>query len=271
MKPEASLPPSAFRLPPLQGVGVLVTRPPHQARHLAQLIEAAGGRPILFPVLEILDAEDVRPLHALIDRLDEFDLAIFISPNAVNKAMNLIKARRDKLPERLKIAAVGRGSLKELKNFGIAEAMVPESRFDSEGLLELPELQVVAGKKIVIFRGDGGREVLGDTLVARGAHLEYAECYRRGKPGADAGALLHLWARGELNAVTVTSGESLHNLYDMVGKLGQQWLKKTPLFVPHERIAQLARELGLERVIVTASGDEGMAAGLIEWRSKEKS
>lgn len=252
-------------------MGVLVTRPAHQARHLVQLIEAAGGRPILFPVLEILDTEDVRPLHALIDRLDEFDLAIFISPNAVNKAMNLIKARRGKLPERLKIAAVGRGSLKELKNFGIAEALVPESRFDSEGLLELPEFQNVAGKKIVVFRGDGGREVLGDTLVARGAQLEYAECYRRVKPGADAGALLHLWARGELNAATVTSGESLHNLFDMVGKLGQQWLKKTPLFAPHERIAQIARELGLERVIVTASGDEGVVAGLIEWRSKEKS
>lgn len=255
---------------PLAGMGVLVTRPAHQARRLAHLIEAAGGRPILFPVLEILDIEDLQPLHALIDRLEIFDLAIFISPNAVAKAMTLIQSRRGGLPENLRVAAVGKGSLKELKNFGVAEALVPEARFDSEGLLDLPELQDMAGKKVVIFRGDGGREVLGDTLVARGALLEYAECYRRARPDADAGVLLRLWADDGLDAVTVTSSESLRNLFDLVGDAGRPWLKKTPVFAPHERIAQAARELGVEQAVATGAGDEGLVASLIEWRRKRK-
>ncbi len=252
---------------PLAGVGIVVTRPAHQAGHLADLIRAAGGTPILFPVMEIVDLPDVRPLQALIDRLDAFDLAIFISPNAVSKAMNLIRARRA-LPPGLKVAAVGKGSRKALAQFGVEQVLVPERRFDSEGLLELAALQDVAGKRIVIFRGDGGRELLGDELRRRGAQVEYAECYRREKPRADNAQLLHLWARNELHAITVTSAEMLHNLFDLVGKLGQQWLKTTPLFVPHERIAEVARGMGLTQVTVTPPGDEGLLAGLVAWRSR---
>jgi uroporphyrinogen-III synthase len=250
---------------PLQDLGVLVTRPAHQAANLARLIRDAGGEPILFPVLEILDPSDQTALLATLSRLDSFDLAIFISPNAVNKAMNLILARRS-WPASLGVAAIGKGSRRELLRYGMDNVLVPESRFDSEGLLALPILQNMQGRRVVIFRGEGGRELLGDTLVARGALLEYAECYRRSKPVLDAAPLLHRWARGEIHAVTVTSGESLHNLFDLLGKLGQQWLRKTPLFAPHEKIAALGASLGLESVIVTPEGDEGMLAGLIKWQ-----
>jgi uroporphyrinogen-III synthase len=248
---------------PLAGKGIVVTRPARQAAHLAQLIRAAGGKPILFPVIEIVAVDDLQPLIALIDRLDEFDLAVFISPNAVNKAMNLIKARRA-LPPRLRLAAIGRGSVRELKHFGLTDVIAP-ARFDSEALLELPELQDIAGRRVVIFRGDGGRELFGDTLAARGATVEYAECYRRGRPRADAAPLLKAWARNELHAITVTSSEGLHNLFDLVGKLGQSWFRKTPLFVPHPRIEQTARELGLVNVVLTGQGDDGLAQGLTQW------
>ena len=249
---------------PLSGRGIVVTRPAHQAAQVAELIRAAGGTAILFPVIEIVAVDDLQPLLALIDRLDEFDLAVFISPNAVNKAMNLIKARRA-LPPHLKLAAIGRSSVRELKHFGYTAVIAPASRFDSEALLELPAMQDVAGRRIVIFRGDGGRELLGDTLTARGAAIEYVECYRRGRPQLDAAPLLKAWARNELHAITVTSSEGLHNLFDLVGKLGQAWLRKTPLFVPHPRIEQTAHELGLAAVVLTAQGDEGLVQGLKQW------
>ena len=248
----------------LAGRRIVVTRPAQQTEPLAALIRAAGGEPIVFPVLEILDAEDLRPLNAVIDRLDDFDLAIFISPNAVNKAMNLIGTRRA-LPARLKVAAIGRGSVKALGQFGVTEVIAPRGRFDSEALLGLPELAAVHGKNVVIFRGEGGRELLGDTLIARGARLEYAECYRRGKPGADTARLMRAWARNELDAIVVTSSEGLRNLFDMVGRPGQVWLKKTPIVVPHPRIAETARALGLPLVVETESGDEGLVAGLCKY------
>lgn len=249
---------------PLAGRGIVITRPAHQAQALADLIRAAGGNPILFPVLEILDAGDLKPLNTLIDRLDEFDLAIFISPNAVNKAMNLIAARRQ-LPPGLMFAAIGRSSVKELGRFGVTRVIAPAKKFDSEALLALAEFGEVAGKRIVIFRGDGGRELLGDTLAARGATVEYAECYRRSKPNLDTAPLMKAWARSELHAIIVTSSEGLHNLFDMIGKLGQTWLRKTPVFAPHARIAETARALGLSAVIETEPGDEGIVARMEQY------
>ena len=253
----------------LAGLGILVTRPAHQAGHLSDLIQQAGGRPILFPVLEIADLPDLHALHAIIDRLEQFQLAIFISPNAVQKAMNQIRARRE-LPDQLKIAAIGKGSRKALAQFGIQDVITPNQRFDSEALLECPALQHVAGQHIVIFRGDGGRELLGDELRRRGAQVEYAECYRRQKPAVDKAQLRYFWARNELDAITITSTESLRNLYDIAGKLCQQWLRKTPVFVTHERIAQSARELGMEQVFITAPGDEGLLTGLIAWAGQHR-
>ena len=134
---------------PLTGITVLVTRPAHQAGGLADMICAAGGTPILFPVFEILDVADPCSLLELIRRLDEFDLAIFISPNAVNKAMNLID--RCSLTPRLRFAAVGQGTVKTLEKFGIDAVIAPTTRFDSEALLDMVELKQVEGKHVVIF------------------------------------------------------------------------------------------------------------------------
>lgn len=251
---------------PLKGVGVLVTRPAHQAGHLAELIEQAGGKAIRFPTLEIFDAKDMSTLSAAIDRLEQFDLAIFISPNAVNKAMGLIRARRD-WPQGLRCAAVGKGSGKALALLGIDDALVPQGRFDSEALLALPELQNVTGKQIIIFRGAGGRELLGEELTRRGAKVTFAECYRRGKPvGVDVEPLLRQWARGDVGAVTLTSGESMRNLFDLVGTAGQRLLKETPVFAFHEEIAEVARKLGVKQVYTTPPGDGGLLDGLIAWR-----
>ena len=255
---------STARKRALSGCNIVVTRPEKQAKELADLIRAEGGCAILFPALEIIEPEDLRPLYRLIGRLEQFDLAIFISANAVNRAMSEIVARRS-LPDVLKIAAIGAGSNKALQSFGVKEVIYPASRFDSEALLELPQLRDVAGKRIVIFRGQGGRELLGETLEKRGARVEYVECYRRVIPASDPAPLKRLWADDKLHAITVTSSEGLRNLFEMMDESGRELLKKTPLFVPHPRIAEAARELGLANPVVTAAGDAGLIKGLIEW------
>ena len=146
---------------------------------------------------------------------------------------------------------------------------MPAVRFDSEALLDMAELDRihVAGKRIIIFRGDSGRELLGEMLRKRGAFVEYAECYRRVRPEAEIAPLLAAWKRGEMNAVTVTSSEGLRNLWEMVGDSGRTWLENTPLFVSHERIAEVAWKLGFNRVLVTAVGDDGLVAGLQDYFS----
>ena len=249
---------------PLRGRGIVVTRPARQAAYLADLIAREGGRAILFPVIEILDVEDTRALDAVIDGLDAYDLAVFVSPNAVAKGLEAIDARRG-LPPGLKVAAIGRGSARALRNAGVSAVIAPEAGADSESLLALPALTEIAGQRIVIFRGVGGRELLRDTLEARGARVEYAECYRRTKPAGDVTVLTQAWAGGKIDALVFTSSEGLRNLHGMLHAADREHLARTPLFVPHPRIAETARALGLSKTIVTQTGDEGIVAGLVKY------
>lgn len=236
----------------LEGRGILITRPREQAQGLAKLIEAAGGRAILFPAIEIQEV----PLP----KLAEFDLAIFVSPTAVKRALAAMK-----WPQRAKAAALGRGTQRELERHGIKGIIAPDSGADSEALLAVPELQRVAGRRIVILRGEGGRSLLGDTLAARGAHVEHAECYRRVRPQTDSGPLLTAFAKGAVHAVTVSSAEGLENLVEMLGAAGREYLKKTPLFVPHPRIAAEAKRLGLGEASVGGASDEEMLERLVAY------
>jgi uroporphyrinogen-III synthase len=245
---------------PLRGLTIVVTRPRDQAAQLARRIEQAGGIPLLFPLLDIAAVQDTKTLFEQIARLGQFNLAIFISPNAVYYGIAAICAA-GAVPNSLKIATVGQGSAKALRELGNANVIAPAERFDSEGLLALPELQNVAGWRVMIFRGDGGRELLGDTLKARGATVEYATCYQRSKPQQDAGVLLAAIP----DAITVTSSEALDYLWQMLDDSARAALRGTPLFVPYARIAGLAREQGWLQAQLTASGDDGLLSALITW------
>ena len=250
----------------LAGRHIVVTRPAGQATHLAEALRDLGAQPVLFPVLAIEAITDPTPILDAAIRLDTYDWAMFVSPNAVEQALTVMLAKRT-WPGHVRVATVGHSSEQALARHGIANVVAPQERFDSEALLALPEFADVAGKRVIIFRGDGGRDLFGDTLKARGAAVDYVTCYRRAKPSLDPAPLLRLWNEGRLDAMTLTSSEGLRNLYDMIGKLGQSWLKKTPTFVPHARIAEQAQALGLTQVVQTGPADAGLLDGLTTYFS----
>lgn len=247
---------------PLAGRAIVVTRPAGQAAALAEAIRSRGGHAIVFPTLEILELEDRRALEAVLARLDAFDFAIFVSPNAVDRACAAMRAHGP-LPLALPVAAVGRGSARSLRKLGFRTVIAPDDGADSESLLALPALQAVAGKRVVIFRGVGGRELLAGTLKARGAHITYAECYRRGVPEADTSVLSSAWERNALDAIVATSSEGLRNLHAMLDAPARARLAATALFVPHPRIAETARGLGVGAVYTTGAGDARIVETLV--------
>ncbi len=245
---------------PLQGRRIVVTRPAAMAEGLAQRIREAGGEPLLVPAIEILPLADPAPFRALARRLGEFDLAIFVSRNAVRSALALLAGQP--WPARLKIAAVGRGSREELERSGFAEVVAPAAQSDSESLLALPALADVKGRRIVIFRGDGGRELLGEELRKRGARVEYAACYRRERPSGE--GLAALWSRG-VDAVAVSSAEGLENFLAMLGDGAREKLAAVALVVPHERVAREAARRGLPCALVAGPRDADVAAALVAY------
>lgn len=248
--------------PPLSGVGILVTRPREQATGLADSLRKLGARPVLFPALAILPPHAPAPMQQAITRLTTFHLAIFISPSAAQQGLAVVGA----WPPGVPVAAVGKGTAKALHALGVKEVLAPESGADSEHLLALPQLQDMSGRNVVIFRGEGGHEALADTLRERNAQVTYAECYRRGLPEqADPGPILALFAAGGIQAVTAYSGETLDNLFKLLGEAGHAFLCRTPLFVSHPRIAERARALGVNTVISSPPGEAQLIPSLVEY------
>jgi uroporphyrinogen-III synthase len=250
-------------LTPLAGRAIVVTRPERQAAGLAALIESAGGRALRFPVIaiELLRSAE---LDAVLDRLASCDIAVFISRNAVEQGLARVRERHG-WPPGVRAAAIGAGTRRALEAEGFAGVIAPEGPADSEALLAEPALGAVAGKRVVIFRGAGGRETLAETLRSRGAVVDYAECYRRVAPATDLRPLVEDWSRGAVHAVAVSSGEGLANLAGLLGESGRRLLCATPLFVPHARVAEQARSLGIAEVVVCGAADEEVLAALVAY------
>jgi uroporphyrinogen-III synthase len=252
-------PPS--RVPgPLEGIGVIVTRPQRQAAVFAAKIGALGGVPIVWPAIVILPPPDAAPLAHAHATLAAYDIAIFVSANAVEYGA----PPPGRWPAHTVAYAPGPGTAEALVAAGIPNPQVPVTSLDSEGLLELPSLADVTGKRVVVFRGEGGREFLGNTLRARGATVDHVPCYRRVAPQTGALGLIEAIRDDRAHALTLTSSEGLDNLMGALGPAGQREIARLPVFAVHPRIAERAREHGL-RAVETAGGDDGLLAGLLEW------
>ncbi len=221
----------------------MVTRPARQAGPLIKQLQAAGARPWSFPLLEIIPHTSAQ-LEELIAHLDQYDMVIFVSPNAVHYGIEAVSRRRT-WPESLRLATIGKGSAQELEAcLGRRPDVLPSSGSDSEALLETTELQEVSGKHILIFRGRHGRELLADTLRARGARVDYAEVYERQRPKVDTAPLNTALSSGSIDVILITSSEALENLLSMVAPDNQDALYQIPLVVIHPRQAERAQQLG---------------------------
>jgi uroporphyrinogen-III synthase len=240
----------------LKGLHIAVTRPEDQAASIVDAIDKHGGKAILFPLIAISPLENYDEFDLVMARLEQADWAIFISTNAVDNALPKILKKFGKVPENLKFAAIGHQTAKALAPYGVHHVLTPHSRFDSESLLALAEMQHVANQTVIIFRGVGGRDVLAETLKARGANVIFAECYRRTNPQTDTQLLNKLWQQDQLDAIIVTSSEAMRNLLTLAGE--SEWLKHITLCVNHARIAELPLQLDLKVLVTYAPGDDAM-------------
>jgi uroporphyrinogen-III synthase len=219
----------------LKGLQVLVTRPAEQSVSLLTAIESRGGIAHSFPLLEI---QPIVPCVPELKQLDEYSLVIFVSRNAVEYSWPCLSIP---LPAALKVAAVGQATATCLHQYHQHVDIIPAEQFDSEGLLAQPELADVARQRILIIRGQGGREKLAETLRARGAIVDYAEVYKR-LPTKQ----VLTYEAGDIDVILITSSEALSHLAHLATQAGKSWLLEKPLLVLHDRIAVRAKQLGFK-------------------------
>ena len=229
-----------------------MTRAEHQADLLCNLIEQLQGIAVRFPVLQILPGDNLVKAKEIFGQLGEFDWVFFVSSNAVNFAQQT-KSGRIGAVQDVRFAAIGRATAKAMQRAGMPIDLVPEQGYNSEALLAMPELEQINGHKCLIIRGQGGRELLAETLRQRGATVRYLEVYKRVIPDCDVQPLIEMINKKLLNVITVTSCEALQNLIHLAGKEAGVALFLTPLVVISERIKHLARISGFKHITVATT------------------
>ena len=213
-----------------------------------------------------MSSADRPSLRAALGPLDRFHWVLFVSANAVKHGAFLLDVGRQP-----PLAAVGPATAAALEHAGFRVALVPPGGFDSESLLATPELTNVSHSRVLIVRGDGGRELLGDELRRRGADVQYAEVYARRCaqpiPGA-VRAVEAAWMAGGIDVVTATSAELLRCLVEILTPAGRALLRGSVLLAGGSRIADAARRMGHEGEIVVAraADDASLMDALLEWR-----
>ncbi len=251
----------------LLGQVILNTRPAQQLAGLTMLLEREAAEVLEFPAIEIV-ASDEHDFHRQLARnVNDYDLLLFVSRNAVDGAFNYFDAAG--LKPSMRFGVIGAATREALaRHVSMANEQLIESEpYSSEALLEVSQLQQVDGKRILIFRGQAGRNLLGDELARRGAKVEYCEVYRRVLPDREPGRFNRLTGSKWPTLVVLTSNESMHNLVQLVDPTARQRLCATPWLLISERMRESALKLGHNADIVIAcrASDEGIFQTICAW------
>jgi uroporphyrinogen III methyltransferase / synthase len=256
---------------------VVITRPGGHSSGLIAQLHAAGFDTLEFPLIDIAPVADEAPLRAALDELYgphtlRYALVVFVSPNAIDKSFIKLDAR---WPAEVPVAVVGPGSIAALARNGVREPTYTvispstehaDPRFDSEALYTAIEAHFgetgLEGKRVLIVRGDGGREWLAERMTEAGAGVEKVAAYRRvlPEPSMQKWERIHALLAGEPHAWLLTSSEGVRNLDELArehltaDEIAR--LKRAPIVCPHPRITEAARQSGFDTITVSGAGDE---------------
>lgn len=237
-------------------MSILVTRPSPQGEELVSRLRALGREAWSFPLIEFTPGRELTTLCGHLANLREGDLLFALSQHAVEFAHARLQQQGKGWPHTPGYFAIGRTTALALHKVSGIDVRYPLDREISEVLLQLPELQNVAGRQALIMRGNGGRELLGETLQSRGASVTFCECYQRSPRHYDGAAEAMRWQSRGVTRLVVTSGEMLQQLWTLIPQwYRERWLLNCEMLVVSERLAQEAQELGWRNIRVADSAD----------------
>jgi len=241
----------------LKNLKVLITKPSPAGYNLCALIEQHDGKPTYFPTIEITPITPPAETD-----LNKFKKLIFISRNAVIHSKQLL----ENLKNHPKIFAVGPATCDTLKSLAIDQVTTPDKDFTTQGLLALKELNSIKDEKIAIIKGEGGLDILHDSLKERGAHVKDIIVYKRSLPKNPNTVALDMLREKKIDIIVCTSLEILQNLLFLTRPIS---LQNVPLLVVSERIKVEAKKLGFTRIYLANNASQSVIiAKLIELKDQ---
>ena len=260
---------------------VLVTRPAGQADRLVDVLEDAGITVSCLPLLHlkaVTEAEKIAAIKKQLLLLSQQDFVIFISSNAVKYTAEFLAQHDLKWPSSLPCIPIGGATAKAIEDLGWLLDRVDEcingrssgrstesstessneeekklSAYSSEKLLVELSQRDVGEKRITIFRGEGGRELLADNLTSRGASVAYCEMYNRQHPNYSSEQFEQALGQN-LAAILFASGETLENFYRHIQRDElQAMVENVPMIVPSERVKNLAEHKGFNNILIAVN------------------
>lgn len=236
-------------------MAILVTRPAPNGETLCRLLNQHGFATLYAPLFDIKKGNDLNQLPTSLQNLQRGDYVFAVSKNAVTYANNVLKNIGFQWRNDLQYFTVGRNSAEYFTTVSENPVIYPHPNENSEGLLCLPQMQQLNGKKIVILRGNGGRELFQQQAKERGSAVEIIECYQRIAKKYDTIEQISLWKRAGIHTIIVTSNEILRYLVEFVPKNDHNWLTQCHLIAISPRIVKLAKDYGWSNITRTARAD----------------
>jgi len=251
----------------LNNLTVLVTRPTLQSKKLCEAINDCGGKALHLPAIEIIPLNDELVFDHAKAILEKAKYAFFVSVNAVWHSLSGIQTA---LFDKIQCVAVGTSTASALRDCGVTHILHPDGQYSSEGILAMDAFQNLEGVEVVLFCGEGGRELLADELSRRGAHVTQIIVYRRIKPEMDDDFVKQLWSENQIDIIVSTSREGLVNLCQMIPINLRQTLHETLILVINERMTPVAAKLGFKHLPIVAENatDEAIVNALLEWKNQ---
>lgn len=243
---------------------VLLTRPQKKSEALAKKLAPLTASVTIQPLFEYQPGQDLHELASKITKIKP-EIAIFISEASVKFALS--DNALFQYLEETQIIAIGAATTKVLNDEGF-DSVLTAKPATSEGLLTLPILQQVNGRNIVIFRGNGGRELIASTLRERGAAVDYVETYHRQWLPLAPEKTSDQWRKKKINCIVVTSNDILTHLWEMLTANGEHksyWQSQCVWYVVSKRIYDNAKHLGITQVTnLNGANDKTVIEGITQ-------
>ena len=250
----------------LKGVKVLVTRPAHQNQKLYDLVCAHGGEPVVCPLIKIEPTYAHEALLTVLTRIDDIDIAIFVSTNAVTHGLGALRSQGQTLSELTQVFAVGATTALMLQAADIRVDGVPSGLSGANGLRALPTFRNVSNQRVVVFRGNGGESDLLEWLKNEGARVFVAETYRRAMPIEINPAVIELCQQATIDVITLTSVTSVEHLFALLPDNTHRMLKNATVVTLSQRIARYCESQGFQGAILVAdaANDQALVETIVQ-------